>query len=148
MTNASRVAAEKVLFYTSDPTWTVPDLATLVEAVRDAIQRKDIAKLRRYQARVNFSAEGWDQAAPSEEVPEEFAIGNYLASSNPRVDERARPHLERPRSVAAHHELELPPDDLVPVLPPHRFPRQARRERPVGVGGHQVRRSAALMVSR
>jgi tetratricopeptide (TPR) repeat protein len=86
VTNAGRVAAEKVLFYYADPTWTVSDLATLVEAVRDAIERKDIAKLRRYQARVNFSAEGWEQAAPSEEVPEEFAIGNYLAISNARVE--------------------------------------------------------------
>lgn len=91
VTNASRVAAEKVLFYYADPTWTVPDLATLVEAVRDAIERKDIAKLRRYQARVNFSAEGWEQAAPSEEVPEEFAISNYLASSNPSVGSELDP---------------------------------------------------------
>lgn len=91
VTNASRVAAEKVLFYYADPTWTVPDLATLVEAVRDAISRKDVAKLRRYQAKVNFSAEGWEQAAPSEEVPEEFAIGNYLASSHPRVESELDP---------------------------------------------------------
>jgi tetratricopeptide (TPR) repeat protein len=91
VTDASRVAAEKVLFYYADPTWTAPDLATLVEAVRDAIQHRDIAKLRRYQAKVNFSAEGWEQAAPSEEVPEEFAIGNYLASSNPSVESELDP---------------------------------------------------------
>jgi tetratricopeptide (TPR) repeat protein len=91
VTNASRVATEKVLFYYADPTWTVPDLATLVEAVRDAIQRKDIAKLRRLQARVNFSAEGWDQAGPSEEVPEDFTIASYLAGSNPRVDDQLDP---------------------------------------------------------
>lgn len=91
VTDASRVATEKVLFYYADPTWTVPDLATLVEAVRDAIRRKDTAKLRRYQARVNFFAEGWDQAAPSEEVPEEFAIGGYLAGSNPHVEDQLDP---------------------------------------------------------
>ena len=37
------------------------------------------------------AGEGWEQAAPSEEVPEEFAIGNYLASSNPIVESELDP---------------------------------------------------------
>lgn len=90
--DASRQAAEKVVFYNSNPSdWAVPDLSTLVENIRDAIQRKDIAKLRRYQAKANFFAEGWNQQTPSEEVPEEFSIGAYLASSNPHVDSQLDP---------------------------------------------------------
>ncbi len=89
--DARREATEKVLFYYADVTWATPDLPTLVENVRDAIQRKDVAKLHRYQAKVNFSAEGWNQQAPSDEIPEEFAITNYLASSNPRVEDQLDP---------------------------------------------------------
>jgi tetratricopeptide (TPR) repeat protein len=89
--NASREAAEKVLFYYSDPNWTVPDLGTLVENVRDAIQRKDLAKLRRYQAKVNFFAEGWNQQGPGDEIPEVFSVTGYLASSYPRVEAQLDP---------------------------------------------------------
>ncbi|HVP19338.1 MAG TPA: tetratricopeptide repeat protein, partial [Spirochaetia bacterium] len=52
--NAYRKANEKVLSYANpDKNWTIPDLDTLVAAVRDAIQAKNIAKLKKLQAKVN-----------------------------------------------------------------------------------------------
>jgi tetratricopeptide (TPR) repeat protein len=82
-----RTASEKVNFYNEpDKTWLVPDLADLVAAVKDAILTKNIAKLRRYQARVNFFQEPWDQ---TQFLVDETVNGNvisYLQTSNVSVD--------------------------------------------------------------
>jgi tetratricopeptide (TPR) repeat protein len=87
-------AQEKVLFYfTPDKSWTVPDLDVLVSAVKDAIYSKSVSKLRKYQAKVNFFAKGWDQSAltgdPEGASGDESAdsnIGIYLLSSNVKID--------------------------------------------------------------
>ncbi len=92
-------AQEKVFFYFSDKSWTVPDLDTLVAAVKDAIVTKNIAKLRKYQAKVNFFVKGWDQSAqtgdaagvPSADGPTDSNIGVYLPSSNVQIDDQLDP---------------------------------------------------------
>jgi tetratricopeptide (TPR) repeat protein len=88
--DAYRRAQETVLFYFSDKSWTVPDLDTLVEGVKDAIYTKNISKLRKYQAKVNFFAQGWDQQSltgdPSGEGTEDFNIGIYLMSSSAKIE--------------------------------------------------------------
>ena len=55
---------------------------------------------------------------------------------------RARSLLDRPGRVPQDDGLELPPADLVPVLPQGRLPRESRRERPVGMGWNLLRRTA------
>lgn len=88
--NATRIAAEKVLFFYSAKDWLVADLGTLVDGVREAISTRNLARLNRLKARVNFFAEGWDQQTPSKEglaaEAAEFNIGGYLFSSNVRID--------------------------------------------------------------
>lgn len=92
--DAYRRAQEKVLFYFSDKSWTVADLQTLVDAVKDAINTKSISRLRKYQAKVNFFAMGWDQSAPTGDptgVPTgdesaDFNIGGYVMSSSVRFE--------------------------------------------------------------
>ena len=86
-TQALRDAQEKVLFSAAtDKSWLVPDLADLVAAVRDAISTKNYAKLRHYQAQVNFFQEPWD---PTQLITDEnvnYNIINYLLTSNVVVD--------------------------------------------------------------
>ncbi len=93
--NASRLAAEKVLFFYSVKDWMLPDIAALVAGVREAIATRNIAKLNRFKAKVNFFAEGWDQQAPSDETMSgeaaEFNIAGYLYSSNVHIDAELAP---------------------------------------------------------
>lgn len=89
--NAYRTANEKVaLYYNADKSWMVPDLDTLVTAVKDAITTKNLAKIQKYQAKVNFFSEGWDQKSlfgdPSGENGPTFTIVAYLYSSYPKFD--------------------------------------------------------------
>jgi tetratricopeptide (TPR) repeat protein len=94
VSNANLRAQEKVLFYYSDRSWTVPDLNKLVDGVKDAISTKNIGKLRVFQAKVNFFARGWDQQAlsgdPTDDTMQDTSadsyIGLYLMSSAVRVD--------------------------------------------------------------
>jgi tetratricopeptide (TPR) repeat protein len=90
VSDAYRRVQERVLFYFSDKSWTVPDLDVLVAAVKDAIYTKNLSKLRRYQAKVNFFAQGWDQQMatgdPSGEGNEDFNIGIYLMSSSAKIE--------------------------------------------------------------
>jgi tetratricopeptide (TPR) repeat protein len=94
VTDAYVKAQEYVLFYRSDKSWTVPDLTTLVEAVKDAINTKNVAKMRKCQAKVNFFAKGWGQEYASG-VPEgqigadesgDSTVAAYLLSSNVKVE--------------------------------------------------------------
>ena len=72
----------------------VPDLQTLVENVKDAILTKNVAKLKKYQAKVNFYEGGWDQTKPfgdptgegSSEGNQTLDIFSYLISSYPKID--------------------------------------------------------------
>jgi tetratricopeptide (TPR) repeat protein len=90
-------ALEKVGFYFSaDKSWTVPDLDTLVSGVKDAIFTKNVQKLRKYQAKVNFFAKGWEQStatgdadgASDADGTTASNIGLYLLSSNPKIEGR------------------------------------------------------------
>ena len=84
---ALRDAAEKVNFYNSaDKNWLLPDLNDLVAAVRGAISTKNIARLRRYQAQVNFFQEPWDQTQLISDETVNYNIINYLLTSNVTVD--------------------------------------------------------------
>jgi tetratricopeptide (TPR) repeat protein len=85
--NAYRKAAEKVaLYYAQDKSWTFPELSILVDAVKDAILSKSLAKLRKLQAKVNFFQEGWDQQSPVDNETPDFTIASYLGSSNAKID--------------------------------------------------------------
>jgi len=84
---ALRDASEKVNFYNSaDKGWLVPDLNTLVAGVRDAISTKNITRLRRFQAQVNFFQEPWDQTQLISEETVNYNIINYLLTSNVAMD--------------------------------------------------------------
>jgi tetratricopeptide (TPR) repeat protein len=84
---ALRDAAEKVNFAAStDKSWLVPDLNDLVSAVRDAVSSKNISRLRRYQAQVNFFQEPWDQTQLVTDEIVNYNIINYLLTSNVVVD--------------------------------------------------------------
>ncbi len=82
-----REASEKVNFYNAEnKTWLLPDLDDLVAAVRDAIVTKNIAKLRKYQAAVNFFQEPWDQTQVIVDETVNYNIVNYLPTSNVSID--------------------------------------------------------------
>jgi len=86
--SAFRKAQEKVLFYynySPDKTWTLPDLDALVAAVKDAILTKSTVKLLKWQAKVNFFQEGWDQQSPIDEETPNFNVATYLGSSNVKI---------------------------------------------------------------
>ncbi len=96
--DAYHLASERFNLYktleTSQIDWTVPDLNTLVTTVRDAIQTKNIATLKKYQAKINFYEGGWDQTKlfgdPTGEGFTAFNISTYLPGSYPKIDD----HLE------------------------------------------------------
>jgi tetratricopeptide (TPR) repeat protein len=84
---ALRDAAEKVNFYNwPDKSWLLPDLNELVGLIREAIVTKNIVRLRRYQARVNFFQEPWDQTQLVTDETVNYNIINYLLTSNVVVD--------------------------------------------------------------
>ena len=84
---AFRDASEKVSFYYyPDKTWTMPDLDDLVAAVKDAITTKNIGKLRKYQAQVNFFQEPWDSLSLVDTEIVNYNITNYLVSSNVSIE--------------------------------------------------------------
>ena len=93
--SASRLAAEKVLFFYSPKDWMLPDLNALVAGVREAIATRNLAKLNKLKAKVNFFAEGWDQQAPTEDALSgeavEFNIAGYLYGSNVHIDASLAP---------------------------------------------------------
>jgi tetratricopeptide (TPR) repeat protein len=79
----AREAANKVNFYLyPDKSWLVPDLNDLVTAVKDAIQTKSVAKLRKYQAQINFWQQPWDGTQILGDESVNYNIVNYLSSSN------------------------------------------------------------------
>lgn len=83
-----RDASERVNFYnTADRSWLVRDRDQLVAAVRDAIATKNVAKLRKYEAKVNFFQQPWDQTQLIGDETVNYDITNYLASSNVSMDD-------------------------------------------------------------
>jgi tetratricopeptide (TPR) repeat protein len=91
---ALREASEQVAFYYEmadlsqhpEKNWTVSDLDDLVNAVKDAITSKNVAKLRKYQAQVNFFQEPWNQQPMVDDETVNYNIINYLLSSNVSID--------------------------------------------------------------
>jgi len=84
---ALRDAAEKVNFAAAtDKSWLVPDLNDLVSGVRDAINSKNIARLRHFQAQVNFFQEPWDQTQFVTDETVRTNVIDYLLSSNVQVE--------------------------------------------------------------
>jgi tetratricopeptide (TPR) repeat protein len=82
-----REASEKVNFYNyENKSWLLPDLDDLVAAVRDAIVTKNIARLRRYQAAVNFFQEPWDQTQVIVNETVNYNIVSYLPTSTVSID--------------------------------------------------------------
>jgi tetratricopeptide (TPR) repeat protein len=78
-----REASEKVNFYNwTDKSWLLSDLNELVQAVKDAILTKNIARLQKYKAQVNFFQEPWDQTLYYTDETVDYNIINYLRSSN------------------------------------------------------------------
>ena len=84
---AYRDAQEKIGYYSPgvDKTWMLPDLQTLAAAVRDAITTKNVAKLMKYEAKVNFFQEPWDQTTLLDEQVS-YNIAQYLPISGVRVE--------------------------------------------------------------
>jgi tetratricopeptide (TPR) repeat protein len=80
--NALRTAQEKVNFYTNtEKNWMLPDLSSLVAAVKDAIISRNVSKLRRYEAKVNFFQDPWDQTQLKSDEIVNYDITSYLPSS-------------------------------------------------------------------
>jgi tetratricopeptide (TPR) repeat protein len=91
---ALREATEQVAFYYEmadlsqhpEKNWTMADLDDLVAAVKDAILTKNISKLRKYQAQVNFFQEPWNQQPMVDDETVNYNITNYLPYSNVSVE--------------------------------------------------------------
>jgi tetratricopeptide (TPR) repeat protein len=81
--STAREATEKVNFYLYQPkSWLVPNLDDLVAAVKDAIVTRNVAKLRSYEAKVNFTQEPWDGTQLLGDDAVNYDIVNYLSLSN------------------------------------------------------------------
>jgi tetratricopeptide (TPR) repeat protein len=83
-----REASEKVNFYNwADKSWLLPDLNDLVAAVKDAIVTKNISRLQKYKAQVNFFQEPWDQTQLYTDETVNYNIVNYLLTSNVSISD-------------------------------------------------------------
>ncbi len=76
---------EKVDFYYSDKSWTVPDLQTLIARIKRAIWARSPRRLLRYKAKVNFFVKSWGQEAERENAALQFDIGSFLVKSKIKV---------------------------------------------------------------
>jgi hypothetical protein len=81
----SKEISEKVAFYDSKKSWTVPDLQVLVSEIQSALRAKNAAKLVKYKARINFFSKYWGQKDFDPSSLEFFNIYNFLLKSNVRV---------------------------------------------------------------
>ncbi|MFP4430065.1 MAG: tetratricopeptide repeat protein [Spirochaetaceae bacterium] len=76
--------AASVNFYDSAKDWTMESLETLVSNIKDALYRKDVARLLRYRAKENFFAMSWEQEEFDFNSQLTFNLGIFLARS-PRI---------------------------------------------------------------
>jgi tetratricopeptide (TPR) repeat protein len=76
--------AAAVNFYDSSKDWTMESLEELVLNIKDALYRKDVAKLLRYRAKENFFAMSWEQEEFDFNSQLTFNLGIFLARS-PRI---------------------------------------------------------------
>ena len=82
--NAHLEIAAAVNFYDSAKDWTMESLESLVLNIKDALYRKDVAKLLRYRAKENFFAMSWEQEEFDFNSQLTFNLGIFLARS-PRI---------------------------------------------------------------
>jgi len=82
--NIHQEIAEKVAFYNSNKSWTVPDLQALVTAIQVALRTNNAALLKRYKAPINFFSKYWGQKDFDPANLEYFNIYNWLLKSNVR----------------------------------------------------------------
>jgi tetratricopeptide (TPR) repeat protein len=91
---ALREATEQVAFYYEmadlsqhpEKNWTMANLDDLAAAVKDAILTKNISRLKKYQAQVNFFQEPWNQQPMVDDETVNYNITNYLPSSTVSVE--------------------------------------------------------------
>jgi tetratricopeptide (TPR) repeat protein len=99
ITDAYDTIRDKVSFYESaDKSWTVDDVGTLIAAVKDAIVTRNIPKVLKYQAKVNFFQKPWgDQKqailAAADDFSKDISVADLLRTSHPIVDEDAEVNL-------------------------------------------------------
>ena len=72
---------EKVAFYDSKKSWTVPDLKVLVTEMQLALQTKNAAKLNQYKAKINFFSMYWGQKNFDQARLVYFNISSWLLNS-------------------------------------------------------------------
>ena len=95
ISDAYSLVRDKVSFYDSqDKSWTMDDIGTLIAAVKDAIVTRNIPKLVKYQAKVNFFQKPWgDQKqailSAADDFSGDISVADFLRSSHPLVDEDA-----------------------------------------------------------
>ncbi|MCD6120745.1 MAG: tetratricopeptide repeat protein [Spirochaetales bacterium] len=82
--NAHGKIKEKVAFYYSDKSWTVPDLETLIREIKKAIRLRSPRRLLRYKAKVNFFTKSWEQQTDSRKAAV-FDLGSFLRKSKIRI---------------------------------------------------------------
>jgi len=82
--NAHEKIKEKVAFYYSDKSWTVPDLETLIREIKKAIRLHSPRRLLRYKAKVNFFTKSWEQQMDSRKAGI-FDLGSFLRKSKIRI---------------------------------------------------------------
>ncbi len=85
--DAQREVEEKVAFYYSKKSWTEPDLQFLVSQIKKALRTKNAAKLKRYQAQINFFTKYWGQKDFDQSMLAYFDIDNWLLKSKVRYAE-------------------------------------------------------------
>ncbi len=83
--NVHEQIREKVAFYYSDKSWTVPELQALIAAIKRAIRLRSPRRLLRYKAKVNFFTKSWEQEKGNENIALKFDIGSFLLKSKIRV---------------------------------------------------------------
>ena len=86
--NAFREIEEKVRFYYSDKSWTIPDLELLVGSIKNAIVRRDVRTLNRLKAKVNFFTRAWEGQSRDADVQ------NFQLESFPLALVRFDPDLD------------------------------------------------------
>ncbi len=79
--NAYRTVQDRVSFYDSPKSWTLPTLEDLRRAITWALVNKDTRTLARYQAGVNFFTRSWEQDFDDPNTTPLWDIGELLRST-------------------------------------------------------------------
>lgn len=99
ISDAFGLIRDKVAFYDSqDKSWTVEDLGTLIAAVKDAIVTKNIPKLLKYQAKVNFIQKPWGEQkqailSAADDFSKDISIADFVRTSHPVIEDEPEVEL-------------------------------------------------------